>query len=154
MSVRIMKQNLQEALKGLAKVVCGKTTLPILACVRLKSENSTLTISGTDLEQWLDYRVPLTENSEPLDCIVRLEALKEFVNGGDGKSMLNLEMAGVNFIRLSMEIVGQKIERLFETMPRRSSPRLRGCAFSQVHGQWRKIEYRSVGVEGEEVDKS
>jgi DNA polymerase III sliding clamp (beta) subunit (PCNA family) len=56
-----MKQNLQEAFKGLAKVVCGKTTLPILACVRLKSENSTLTISGTDLEQWLDYRIRLEE---------------------------------------------------------------------------------------------
>ena len=117
MSIRIMKQNLQEAFKGLAKVVCGKTTLPILACVRLKSEDNTLTISGTDLEQWLDYRVQLPENSEPLDCIVRLEALKEFVNGGDGKSMLSFEMAGANFIKLSMEIAGQKIERLFEIMP-------------------------------------
>ncbi len=116
MSVRIMKQNLQEALKGLAKVVCGKTTLLILACVRIKSEDNTLTISGTDLEQWLDYRVPLPENSEPLDCIVRLEALKEFINGGDGRNMLSFEMAGANFVKLSMEIAGQKIERLFEIM--------------------------------------
>ena len=116
MSIRIMKQNLQEAIKGLAKVVCGKTSLPILSCVRIKSENNTLIISGTDLDQWLDYRVQLPESSEPLDCIVRFDALKEFVNGGDGRSMLSFEMAGANFIRLSMEIVGQTLERVFESM--------------------------------------
>jgi hypothetical protein len=31
--------------------------------------------------------------------------------------MLSFEMAGANFIKLSMEIAGQKIERLFEIMP-------------------------------------
>ena len=117
MSIRIMKQNLQEAIKGLAKVVCGKTSLPILSCARIKSENNTLTISGTDLEQWLDYRIKLEEKPEPFDCIIRLEALKEFINGGDGRSMLKLEPSGANFIRLSVDIAGQTLERVFETMP-------------------------------------
>ena len=117
MSIRIMKQNLQEALKGLAKVVCGKTTLPILACVRIKSENDGLTISGTDLDQWLDYRIQLAENAEPLDCIIRLDALKDFINGGDGRNTVDLEMSGANYTRMSQDISGQKLERVFESMP-------------------------------------
>lgn len=112
-----MKQNLQEALKGLSKVVCAKTNLPILACVRIKAENDTLTLSGTDLEQWLDCRLPFAEKLEPLDCIVRLEALKEFIEGGSGRSMLGIETAAANSVRLSMEIAGQRMERQFETMP-------------------------------------
>ncbi len=117
MSIGIVKQHLQEALKGLAKVVCGKTTLPILSCVRIKSGNNTLTISGTDLDQWLEYRIQLEGNSQPMEAIIRLDGLKEFVNGGDGRSMLSLEPAGANFIRLSVEIAGQTLERVFETMP-------------------------------------
>ena len=76
MSIKLSKSELCKAVQGLGKVVCGKTTLPILACVRVKSENGALAISGTDLDQWLEYRIKLEENPEPLDCIIRLDAMK------------------------------------------------------------------------------
>ncbi|HCE42902.1 MAG TPA: hypothetical protein DET40_05090 [Lentisphaeria bacterium] len=113
--IRIMKQHLQEALKGLSKVVCTKTSLPILSCVRITTGKESVTVSGTDLDQWMECQVP-AEVAEPMDCIVSLEGLREFIDGGDTRNMVCIAAAGKN-IRLSMDVAGQSMERSLHAMP-------------------------------------
>ena len=118
-----MKSNLLEALRGLSKVVCSKTSLPILSCVRITADKESAALSGTDLEQWLECRVP-AEVAEPMECIVSLDKLKGFIEGGDTRNMISIAAAGKN-IRLTMDVAGQPMERSLEAMPLEDWPQLK-----------------------------
>lgn len=113
--IRILKQHLQEGLRGLGKIVSTKASLPILQSVRIKADTGVISLIGTNLDEWLEYRIA-AEVAEPADWIIELAKLREFLVG-NGKYMLEMEPAADNAIKISFDKAGVRAGRVFATMP-------------------------------------
>ena len=112
------KKRLQEllnfrfsALKGLAKVVGAKASIPVLGHVRLKAANGNVSITGTNLEEWLTCEMDAeTENSA--DWLLDFAKLKDFLKG-DGKVFVGIEVAGDRTVKIAFDAGGHLVERIF-----------------------------------------
>ncbi len=113
---KVIRHHLQEALRGLGKIISAKATLPILQHVRVKAEAGRVTISATDLEQLAEYRITDAEISGDTDLLVNYNRLKEFVNGGDGSAPVLIEKAEDGRVRVAYSVAGHTVERAFETL--------------------------------------
>ena len=58
MRLTITRQNLQRGLAAVSASIPGKTTLPVLSNVLIESADSSVWISGTDLDVSIRVRVP------------------------------------------------------------------------------------------------
>ena len=113
--MKIMKSKLKDALMGLAKVVGSKAAIPVLKHVRVKAVAGKLTVTGTSLDECLAYTVADAEAPVDADWLIDFPKLREFLTG-DGKSMVTIEPAGDNAVKISFDVAGHLVERLFETM--------------------------------------
>jgi DNA polymerase-3 subunit beta len=78
--MKIKTSSLTTALNHLKPVVGRKTSsLPILSCVHLSSDNNTLTIQGSDLDQHQIERVDCEGDFEP--CCINFNALLNVIGG-------------------------------------------------------------------------
>jgi len=114
--MKILKSKLQDALKGLAKVVNPKAPIPVLKHARVKAVAGRVTITGTNLDEWLSYTIEDVESAQDADWLLEFVKLREFVNGGDGKTQITLEPAGESAVRISFDVAGHLVERAFETL--------------------------------------
>ncbi len=94
--------------------------------VRIRAKAGAISVSGTDLGQWLEYRTN-AETAEPADWIVELAKLREFVNGSGGKCMLTMEPAADNALKVSFDVAGQRVERVFPSTPADEWPVFPAC---------------------------
>jgi len=70
MKVRCDRNALFDACQLAAGVVAGRTPKPALQCIRLQAQDKSLTLSATDLEIALRYRVDSVEILSPGDVVV------------------------------------------------------------------------------------
>ena len=113
--IRILKSKLVETLKGLSKVVPPKASIPVLGHVRLKAANGNVSITGTNLEEWLTCEMDAeTENNA--DWLLDFAKLKDFLKG-EGKVFVGIEAAGDRAVKIAFDAGGHLVERIFETMP-------------------------------------
>lgn len=91
MTLTINTANFRSALTELAKVAKAKSTLPILACVRIKSQTlSGLTLEATDLETSLRIKLPGADAD--MDIAVPAKTLAEVVAAiNDDKASLSTQ---------------------------------------------------------------
>ncbi len=113
--IRILKSKLQDALKGLAKVVGAKASIPVLGHVRLKAANGNVSVTGTNLEEWLTCEMD-AETENDADWLLEFAKLKDFLKG-DGKVFVGIEVAGDRTVKIAFDAGGHLVERIFETMP-------------------------------------
>jgi DNA polymerase III subunit beta len=73
------QEELQRALSHVSRAVSRKSTLPVLANVMLKTEDSTLQLSATNLEIAVTASIPSDVDS-PGETTVRADLLTEFVS--------------------------------------------------------------------------
>ncbi len=89
----------------------SRASIPVLSHVRLKAANGNVSISGTNLEEWLTCEMDAeTENNA--DWLLEFAKLK-----GDGKVFVGVEAAGDRAVKISFDAGGHLIERIFETLP-------------------------------------
>ena len=81
MKCTIERRQIKEAVQGFSKVVTGKTSIPVLGCVRFQSDGKAVTAQATDLDQVMDYGFADAGISDAGGCIIPLQTLKGLAKG-------------------------------------------------------------------------
>lgn len=79
MKARLPRQEFQEALAAIATVTGGRTTKPILACVKLTTEGEHMTLCGTDGEVALRVAVTTIATEEQGELVLPTDRLLSIV---------------------------------------------------------------------------
>lgn len=79
MNVRLPRQHLQEALAATSTLTSGRTTKPILNCVRLTVAGEVLNLRATDGEAALCVQVPTIQTKRDGDTVVTADRLFNIV---------------------------------------------------------------------------
>jgi DNA polymerase-3 subunit beta len=79
MKTILPRQDFQDALTAIATLTGGRTTRPVLACVRLSAEGERLELSATDGEAGLRLGVPALSVEEPGEVVVPAERVLAIV---------------------------------------------------------------------------
>lgn len=79
MKAILPRQDFQEALNAIATLTSGRTTRPILSCVKLTAGKDRLELCGTDGEAGLRLSVPLLSVGKGGESVVRAERLFSIV---------------------------------------------------------------------------
>jgi DNA polymerase-3 subunit beta len=88
MKVKLPRQRFQEALAAAATLTGGRTTKPILGCVKLEATGDTLNLSATDGESALRIGVETILNEEAGQTVVAADRLLQIV-----REMQDIEIA-------------------------------------------------------------
>ncbi len=75
MKTLLPRHDFQEALQAVASLTGGRTTKPILSCVKLVAEKDTLHLSATDGEAALRLSIPALSVDEPGEAVVPVDRL-------------------------------------------------------------------------------
>jgi DNA polymerase-3 subunit beta len=75
MKTLLPRHDFQEALQAVASLTGGRTTKPILSCVKLVAEKDTLHLSATDGEAALRLTIPALSVDEPGEAVVPVDRL-------------------------------------------------------------------------------
>lgn len=78
--MKILKQNLQNALTIVASGIAKKSSLSLLSCIRLVSDGQTLRLEATDLQKFVTTSIPLPDRGEVLDWAIDYTILSGLVN--------------------------------------------------------------------------
>lgn len=92
--MQINRLQLANALKRLASIIPSRAMIPAMECVLIKSKDDKLTLSGTNLDQYITTRIPLDE-TEPFACAVHYRQLQAIANSIDSERV-ELSIAGAN----------------------------------------------------------
>ena len=111
----IGKAVFMKALTGIGKVMEVKNTLPILSCIRIRSAESESSVSATNLDEHITYGFGSIQGTGTEDIIIEVAALKKFLKGDDKTGDIVFERVQPDMVKVTAEIAGQKIERLFRT---------------------------------------
>ncbi len=69
-------RTIREALRGFNKLKLSQAKMPVLRCIRIRTEPKAIVLSATNLDHVLEYRIPLdTPHEAPTDFLVPVEAL-------------------------------------------------------------------------------
>lgn len=114
MKLLIPRNELKEAVTGLAKVISTRANLPVLSHVRLDADKS-LRLTGTDLEQTVTYEIiGHAALPKPLSVLVPLESLQSLLKSTQGPT-IELEPAGKDEVVLGSTVGGQLMSRRIPT---------------------------------------
>jgi DNA polymerase III sliding clamp (beta) subunit (PCNA family) len=72
---------LKEAVSGFNKVIAGKSTIPVLGCVRLDAGKDGIVAQATNLDEVVEYRFDGAEVRGEGGCIIPLSTLKDLAKG-------------------------------------------------------------------------
>jgi DNA polymerase-3 subunit beta len=79
MKIRLPRQEFQDALTAINSITAGRTTKPVLSCVKLTAEEDWLELGATDGEAALRWRVPNVPVEEPGVTVVAADRLLSIV---------------------------------------------------------------------------
>jgi DNA polymerase-3 subunit beta len=105
---------LHTAITGLSKVIPNKPKLQILGAVRISAGSGKAMLSGTDLEQYLDYTTAATV-TEPADLAVGFKELRELVKAADNSGDAVFTPAGDGTVRVEYQVGQQRMSRTLAT---------------------------------------
>jgi DNA polymerase III sliding clamp (beta) subunit (PCNA family) len=88
---------LKNAFAGLSKIVSGRTTLPVLACVRIEADaNGSARFQVTDLDSFATCELPATSPTGFPPCLIPFEPLNRIIKGTKNSLRLLNEKDKVN----------------------------------------------------------
>ncbi len=108
----IGREVLMKALSGIGKVVHDKEAIPVLSSVRIRAANGKVTVSATNLEEYLDYEFRDNQNMRSMDFIVGFKDLKAICDQTEGSIVF--QYAG-DRIEVVTESADQRKVRALET---------------------------------------
>ena len=106
--------DLKQALSGLSKVVSRKSSLPVLQTVRLARDAAgRVSLSATDLDAFVTYRINDPQPAEPFDVLLPYEALNKT---GRGAGDVTVIAESKDKVRLRYEVAGSPLEQSVATL--------------------------------------
>ena len=114
MKILIPRNELKDAMTGLAKIVSAKASLPILSHIRLDADR-TVRLTGTNLDATASYTIeghaPLPT---PMSAIIPLEVLLSLLKTTQG-STIEIEKTDDHSVTIGCSVGGQVISRRVST---------------------------------------
>lgn len=86
MKITIDREKLDAALRVVSPAVAGRTTKPILACVKMAATDSSVRIDATDLELTISHEVT-ADTPRPGQCVLDHARLSAIVKAADGDTV-------------------------------------------------------------------
>jgi len=91
----VTKENLLKAIQKARMAVSRKATIPIIGAIHMQASNGVLTVTGTNLEEAIRFRVPCTGELDPVavppgkiaECVRALTARCEVKLTADGSKL-------------------------------------------------------------------
>jgi DNA polymerase-3 subunit beta len=120
MNVSVARKTLAEALHSVSRGVSGRSTLPILSNVLLEAQGSELRLLASDLEMWIEQRVPvkvLEEGAITVPARVLGELVDRFGEGDVTMQTSDEAMLAVAWSKSSYQIQALPAEE-FPAPPR------------------------------------
>jgi len=81
LNITLPRHQIREACQGFSKVISGKTTIPVLGCVRFEAGSGKCRAQVTDLDQVVQFRFADAEVFRDGACIIPFTALKDVTKG-------------------------------------------------------------------------
>ena len=115
MKIMLDRKTIKDAVAGLSRLASKRTSLPILGCVRIASEDSGCTMTATDLDQTLAFKCKsgATENGT---VIVPFETLNLLTRGPDAEPVTFVS-GKKNELTILNTVAGQEVGRTFAVSP-------------------------------------
>ena len=114
MKLLIPRNEVKEAVTGLAKIVSTKASLPILSHIRLDADR-TVRLTGTNLDATASYTIEgHTPLPTPMSTIIPLEALQSLLKTTQG-STIEIEKTDDHSVTIGCSVGGQVISRRVST---------------------------------------
>ena len=117
MNVTIPVSELASALKGLSGVAPRNPSLRVLAHVRIAKTEQGVTVTATNLDQWLACDCPKAVVEGGCELLVSLSALAEIVKTADRSGNVGITDHPEGKAKASVMIKGVPVERLIDAMP-------------------------------------
>src|SRR3954468_13870474 len=81
-TIELPINDLKLALSGFAKVTSRRSTLPVLASLKINRDpTGAVTLQATDLESFATYKLPVSQPGEPIEFLVPIEQLAKAAKG-------------------------------------------------------------------------
>ncbi len=113
--MKILRNELKDAVAGLSKVVNTRSHLPALAHIRVDANGKTIRITGTDLDQVLSYEIDVAIPVPNLvSLLAPIDALQAIIKTAQGDT-IEIAQDG-NAIVLGCTVAGQNIVRRVSTL--------------------------------------
>ncbi len=112
MKIMLDRKTIKDAVAGLTRVVSKRTSLPILGCVRIASEDAGCTMTATDLDQTLAFKCK-SSAFESGTVIVPFDTLNLLTRGPDAEPV-TFESGRKKELTILNTVAGQEIGRTFE----------------------------------------
>jgi DNA polymerase III sliding clamp (beta) subunit (PCNA family) len=139
--ITLQIRDLRPALIGLGKVIGRKATLPVLACLHIRTgkprAKSALTLTGTDLDTTLELTVPAAVHAPIAPFLIPLAVLQDFTKACGANDTLALQAESGNRVTLTRLYGNTRIPRTFTCPPVEEFPELpafKGKAFPLEEG--------------------
>ncbi|MBT3191871.1 MAG: hypothetical protein HN341_04885, partial [Verrucomicrobia bacterium] len=107
--------SLRDACQNFGKVISGKSTLPVLGCVRFHADGKDVTAQATDLDQVIEYRFDGAEVSGDGACIIPFTALKDLAKGSKDECV-DIETEDPLNISVTNHVGGHAVRRVMPGM--------------------------------------
>ncbi len=140
-TITLQIKDLRPALVGLGKVISRKATLPVLACLLIRTGNtrakSMLTLTGTDLDSTLELTVPAMVPAPAAPFLVPLTVLQDFTKACGANETIALQAESGNRVTLTRLYGNTRIPRTFTCPPVEEFPEIpaiKGKAFPLEEG--------------------
>lgn len=115
MKATITRQELKVAVTGLSKVVDVNATLPAISHAKLMAGKNGVSIMGTNLDEYAEYRFTDAEAQGAGSVLVSLAALKGLTKGADSDKIAIA--SGKDSVGIVNHIGSQEINRTYECPP-------------------------------------
>jgi len=136
---------LKPALAGLSKVISKRSTLPVLAHVRVeRTATGRLEIGVTDLDTALIARLESHAQGEPVAFLVPYAELHNATKGCRAGDTLLLASVAPQRVALKFPVAGQIIEHRCESLPSRIFPHLNATQLEGAASPLEKIVLRGA----------
>jgi DNA polymerase III subunit beta len=110
MQLTIPRSELKQAVSGLSRVVSKRTTLPVLAHIRLAVQDGKATATATDLDGVLDYRFQKAQCDGKGVTLLPLAELQLLTKGKDSDTVA-IKTSNEALIEVSNTVGGQPVLR-------------------------------------------
>ncbi|MBI5252619.1 MAG: hypothetical protein HY912_24245 [Desulfomonile tiedjei] len=114
--LQLPASELRLALAGLGKVVCRRSTLPVLGCVLITRQNDQLTLRATDLDTWAIYTCKEPHLGEDASLVVAFKDLQTVVKNVPSQESIQLQN-NEGKVSARYHLNGTAIDQPLETVP-------------------------------------
>ena len=117
-TITLPVSDLKTALPGFSKIIGKRSTLPVLAHLRLtRDRTGGVSLAATDLDAHAIYHLPELQEGAPLDLLVPFEPLNKLVKGLGGKDAVSFSLDGKDKLKLRYPLGGSLMDQTLNSLP-------------------------------------